>query len=183
MLDGDVVFARDSNAPELFAAFPERLVYAAGANPAYLRPYGAAPGTPLSQARPAAETTPIPRVTPSPPSAEAEARDAQRRADLATIAAGLEELRRSGGAYPDTGGETQRLCLRLGIDAGCALGLVLDFIPQDPQRERSYFYLSTGTDYTLFAQMELGPDRSQCPDPLPFEVLIYEPTLYCLSGP
>jgi 4-amino-4-deoxy-L-arabinose transferase-like glycosyltransferase len=182
-LDGDVVFARDTNASALFAAFPDRLVYAAGANPPYLAPYGTAPGTPLEDARPAAQTTPIGRSTPEPISATAQARDAQRRADLGTIAGGLEQFRARHGTYPNTNGTTQRLCLFLGADAGCLLGEVLDFIPQDPVRERSYFYSSSGTEYTLYAQMDLGPDRAQCPDPLPFEVRLYEQSLYCLSGP
>jgi hypothetical protein len=182
-LDGDVVYARDSNSAALFAAFPDRLVYAASGNPPSLAPYGEAPGAPLSAARPASEVEPIGRATPTPPSPEAEARDAQRRADLATIAGGLEELRRMRGSYPDTNGEAQRVCLRLETDAGRALAQVLDFIPQDPVFERAYFYQSSGTEYTLFAQMDLGADREECPDPLPFEVRLYEQSLYCLAGP
>jgi hypothetical protein len=182
-LDGDVVYARDGRAEALFAAFPERLVYAAGANPAYLTPYGTEPGTPLTQARPASETTPVARATPDTGTEQAEARDAQRRADLATVESGLERYRELHGGYPTTNGQAQRLCLSLGSDAGCALGEVLEFIPQDPARERAYFYLSSGTAYTLFAQMEVGADRASCPDPLPFGVLLFEQSLYCVSGP
>jgi hypothetical protein len=182
-LDGDIVFARDDATSALFAAFPDRLVFEAGANPPSLKPYGASDGTPLTEAKPASATTPIPRGTVEAPSNEAAARDAQRRADLATIAAGLEALRETAGGYPNTNGEAQRLCFFIATDAGCALAQVLEFIPQDPLRERSYFYQSSGTDYTLYAQMDLSPDLSQCPDPLPIEVRIHERSLFCLSGP
>ncbi len=182
-LDGDVVFARDSNAAALFAAFPDRLVYAAGASPPYLVAYGRGPDTPLTAALPAAQTTPVSRGTPESNSATAQARDARRRADLAKVARGLGKLREMHGTYPNTYGAAQRLCLFLATDAGCALNDVLDFIPTDPVGERAYFYSSSGEEYTLYAQMDLGSDQMQCPEPLPFEVLLYRESLYCLSSP
>jgi hypothetical protein len=179
-LDGDVVYARDNNLAALFAAFPDRLVYAASADPPSLRPYGAVVGDPNATPRPARELTPQASITPEPQSPEAEARDRQRRQDLNRIAEGLRSYRAAHGAYPVTS-DVQTACVG-GADAICAVRESLDFIPQDPLPQHAYLYTSTGQAFTLFAQMELAGHPSACPSPLPPRVRIFGQSLYCVSS-
>jgi len=146
-------------------------------------PYGASigGGEPGASARPARELTPTPRTTPVPVGNEAAARDAQRRTDLATVAAGLRAYGERHGQYP-VASDVQNLCEQ-GTDAGCALKEVLEFIPRDPLREHGYLYTSSGDTFTLFAQMDGAGNTSQCPQPLGDRVRIFGDSLYCVSSP
>ncbi|MCI0849937.1 MAG: type II secretion system protein GspG, partial [Chloroflexi bacterium] len=103
--------------------------------------------------------TPSPDATPELPTLEGDPdeRDAQRRADLSTIAAALEQHYDETGTYPTTGGALQTLCAYRNIDGGCALSEYLEEIPIDPKGEAAingYFYASDGQRFSIFAGVE-----------------------------
>ncbi|MGH7484422.1 MAG: hypothetical protein ACREMY_02315, partial [bacterium] len=196
-LDGDIVIAKDlpERRAELFAAYPERRVYLASYQDLFLAPYGVTPmpkSTPLAGATaPAAKdivlpptSTPTPTVTPpatpTPDAGAIDRRDQQRRDDLAAIASALQTYRDRNGAYPLADG-VQSVCRYRGLDAGCKLLDVVDALPMEPTGG-TYWYLSNGTTYHLFAVMERSGDESHCPAPLPRGFADVS-NLYCVEGP
>ena len=195
-LDGDVVFARDLEEyrAELLQAFPDRAVYAAKYNSLSLLPYGTTPSlsgmgeaeelplAPIAReiALPTPTLMPIPPPRPTPNPVEAAQRDEERRRDLATIAEALQQYYDQRGAYPLAEG-LQSFCRYRDLDAGCQLAEVLNPLPQDPSDGGTYWYLSDGTTFTLFAPMEGAAEPSQCPDPLPGPLISVE-DIYCVQG-
>lgn len=187
-LDGEVVFAR--NIPrryaELFRAYPDRRVYVATYTRPSLSPY-ALPGKPPDEAPLAREiaaslrtpTPTVPTVT-RPAGRTPEERDAQRKQDLATIAAALHRYYRRHGSYPVAIG-LQTLCRYPELDAACALEEELAAIPQDPSPGGLYWYQSDGERYSLFAQLEGAAPASACPKTPPRGLELTE-RLYCVRG-
>lgn len=195
-LDGDVVTARavPERVPELLKAYPDREVYSAVYLTPVLVPYGfdprSAAGRPLDQFPPAPVAgnlrlpTPTPTTTPSATStpeggADAPTRDARRRNDLETVAAALVQYRLEEGTFPEAR-YVQSLC-RYPADAGCAVGEQLAAIPRDPSPQSTYYYMSDGETFTLFAIMETPSDVANCPDPRPPD-LANVANLYCVTG-
>ncbi len=201
-LDGNVVYALniDSQQQTLFNHFPNRQVYVGDWGLNTLLPYGytppasSVPGSgvthPASATPPAVPTARHARDIPPPPTstpaptptfdvAAAMGRDTARRRDLDTIASALETYRQKHGGYPQLNG-VQTLCGYPG-DVGCALKEVLDPLPTDPANNQSYWYISDGSFFVVFAQMESPPGPSQCPDPVPAH-LAAVPNLYCVRG-
>lgn len=114
-------------------------------------------------------------------SEDAEARDRQRVADFRSIAAALERYREEHGAYPDTGGQVQSLCV-YPEDVGCALREVLDPLPSDPLGDaglNGYWYAATATTYRLYAQRETE-SIPRCPEH-PTHLAGFD-SVYCLTG-
>ena len=106
---------------------------------------------------------PSPTTGPSPTGAPVEVvtggedRDTARVQDLTALQEALEQYREENGAYPDTDGNVQTLCVFFDADAGCDLEEVLGPVPQDPLGEpvsNGYWYVSTGRLYVVFAQRE-----------------------------
>jgi hypothetical protein len=106
---------------------------------------------------------PSPTIEPAQATATREAlvggaeRDVTRVQDLATIKEALEEYRDENGSFPDTQGNIQTLCAFTGADKGCDLEEVLSPLPEDPLGDpaaNGYWYASTATRYTLYAQRE-----------------------------
>lgn len=184
-LDGKLVIARDVpvRRAELLRAYPDRRVYVAAYEPPSLVPFGAGPdavpGRPEGPlARDIAVLLPTPTPTAGPEASLP--RDDQRRRDLGTIASALQQYYERRGAYP-LAGAVQSLCRYRELDAGCSLLEVLDPLPQDPAPGSTYYYLSDGITFTLFAVMENPTDSLQCPVPRPPE-LAGPDHLYCLRG-
>jgi hypothetical protein len=195
-LDGDVVTARGlpERIPELLKAYPDRKVYSAVYLTPVVVPYGFDPrsavGRPLDQFPPAPEakdlrlptstptTTPQGTATPEP-GAEPAALDQRRREDLETTADALAQYRSEHRAYPEAR-YLQSLCRYPG-DAGCALKEQLIAVPIDPNPQSTYYYLSDGQSFTLFAVMQTPSDDQACPDPRPTD-LEDVPNLYCVTG-
>jgi hypothetical protein len=193
-LDGDIVFARDleGRRAELFQAYPDRTVYVATYTSPSLVPFGvtapagASGGEQASAplARDIVLATPVPKSTPPPtptpdPAALAR-RDDQRRQDLATIAAALQEYYARNGSYPLAVG-LQSFCRYRTLDAGCKVIEVLDPLPQDPSPAGTYWYRSDGTTFTLLAKTEGPAGPSSCPEPLPAPFPDAD-TTYCVQG-
>lgn len=138
--------------------------------------------TPNDAATPGPSTTPTIRPTVT---AEAgiDERDVIRVQDLAAIRDALEEYREANGSYPDSGGAIQSLCVFPDLDIGCALRDVLDPLPQDPLGEpaiNGYWYVSTGSEYIVYARRESGlvPECAEHPDHLGAI-----DSLLCVQGP
>ncbi|MGB2696095.1 MAG: glycosyltransferase family 39 protein [Dehalococcoidia bacterium] len=192
-LDGDIVIAKDLEAhrTELFDAYPDRKVYFATYVIPSLRPYGS-PG-PTVDGAPAIDRAPAPLAReivlptptatlppPTPAPAETHARDQQRREDLAAIANALDQYYVRHGTYPLAQG-LQSFCIYVGLDAGCKAAEVLDPLPQDPLSDRTYWYLSDGKTFTVFALMEDAVGPSQCPESVPAGLATVR-YLYCVQG-
>jgi len=111
---------------------------------------------------------------------EVRQRDEQRQRDLATLAEALQRYYRRHGTYPATR-DVQSFCVFRGLDVGCRVDEVLDPIPQDPAHGATYYYLSDGTSFVLFATLEGAPVPSQCPDPVP-PMLPRDRNIYCVQG-
>ncbi len=163
-LKGNIVYAQDypSYRGQLFAAFPDRLVYFARYRGGVtLIPYSieraeilGEPDGPVPQ-EPILASEFLPRVA---------ARDAQRRSDLTAIRAALAEYVQRHDAYPRAD-EVHSLC-GFPADAGCQLQEVLTPLPSDPLK-RGYWYQSDGETYTVFASFEGAAEESQCPERIP----------------
>lgn len=155
--------------------------------------------TPTSLATPGGPTatlgptfTPGPSPTPGPrtvtptgqaPAGDANQRDAKRAQDIAAIQAALAQYFQKHTNYPTTNGNVQSLCVFRDSDAGCHLEEFLTPLPQDPlgnPAANGYFYASTGTAYTLYANREGGqlPECAEHPDHLR-DIK----SLYCVKGP
>ncbi|MGB2695730.1 MAG: glycosyltransferase family 39 protein [Dehalococcoidia bacterium] len=125
-------------------------------------------------------------VTPEPPVVSAEGaaeRDATREQDFAVIAAALEQYKQAHGAYPDTAGQVQSLCVFLDYDVGCALNEVLDPIPQDPLGDpgaNGYWYAATKNEYRVYSKRETDT-IPLCPEHPPH--LGGFDSIYCVIGP
>lgn len=188
-LDGNIVFARD--APErradMLSTYRNRYVYTAQYSaPAFIARYGSntrvvredddAPKAP--RARDIALPTPTPTATPDP--SETVRRDEQRALDLQAIAGALQEYYALHGSYPLAAG-LQSFCRYVELDAGCRLSEVFDPLPRDPIDTKTYYYLSAGQSFTVFAEMEGPAPPSQCPDPNVGPRIDPE-HLYCVQG-
>jgi hypothetical protein len=131
-----------------------------------------------------ARPTPRPRPTVAGAPGTAAERDQQRRRDLLRLLGAFDDIRRQTGAYPDTGGNIQTLCVYEGLDVGCIVGEVLGDVPEDPlgrSAEFGYWYQSDGQRMTLYAALEEDiPDEERCPsDYIEFE----DKVLVCLHAP
>lgn len=90
-----------------------------------------------------------------------QSRDARRKSDLEVIRSAVELYRSSNNAYP--------LSITFGGDicdpGGCASGTYLKTVPNDPRSNSgaTYYYTSTGSDYTLGATTEVV-SSSSCGD-------------------
>ena len=187
-LNGDIVFAKDmpEHRAELFAAYPNRYVYVAQYSPpASLSPFGTTGpivfdnGTPNApRARDIDVPTPTPAAAPSIPNPEE--RDQQRVNDLDTIADALQQYYAIHGAYPLAEG-LQSFCRYQELDSGCKVTEVLDALPRDPDSTHTYYYLSNGTSFVLWAQTDNPAPASECPaaDPRPG---IDPEHAYCVQG-
>ena len=140
------------------------------------------PRDPDAAPPPEPSPTPVPEETEEAPGAAAD-RDAQRVADLEAVAGVLQQYREEHGAYPDTGGGIQTLCVFVELDEGCALNDI-DRIPaHDPLGDASvngYWYASDGRSFVVYAQRETDgpPECDEHPDHLGrFDSLI------CVRGP
>ena len=115
---------------------------------------------------PGAAGTPRPRPTVegSIPGTPAE-RDAQRRADVATISNALLALRDRDGSFPTTHDNIQSLCAYKEVDVGCVVREILGAEPpQDPLGEplvNGYWYSSNGETARVYASLEGGIDDSE----------------------
>lgn len=208
-LDGDVVYARDlpGRNAELFAAFPDRMVYTIEGPSGFVAPYGGRTDVPqdqetLAAAPPARDISaeeiigaPTAEVTASPtaeviasPTAEViaspmafvpAARDLQRAADLAEIAGMLRDYRRKLQSYPAS--SLDLLCYS-DRDAGCVLEERGAVLPLDPLTAESYLYESDGQTFTLIAVTELAPPPSECPLALPRFLARQRDRIYCVTG-
>lgn len=87
-------------------------------------------------------------------SIQKKARDDRRRADIEQIRAALEMYRSTNNAYP-TAFPTPTPGLAFGSPLSDVLNTYLQKIPQDPTNpNRTYYYSTSGNDYTLAAQLE-----------------------------
>jgi type II secretion system protein G len=87
-------------------------------------------------------------------SIQKKARDDRRRADIEQIRAALEIYRTTNNAYP-TAAPTPASGLPFGSPLSDLVNTYLQKIPQDPlSPARSYYYATSGGDYTLGAQFE-----------------------------
>lgn len=147
------------------------------------------PSGPTSTPGPSPTVGPSPTAAPEQPTATREApsggedRDVTRMADLEAIQEALEEYRQENRDYPDTDGNVQTLCAFAEADAGCDLREVLSPLPLDPLGDpasNGYWYASSGSSYTLYAQRESGrfPECEEHPQHL--EAL---ESLICIQGP
>jgi hypothetical protein len=186
-LDGDVVFARDlpAHRAELFAAYPDRYVYFASYGPVSISPYGETGPVVIENGESNAPRgrdihLPTPTPTAAPVIPNPAERDQQRVADLNTIAGALQDYYRIHGAYPLAEG-LQSFCRYQDLDAGCKVTEVLEALPRDPDGERTYYYLSNGKSFTLWAQTDNAAPASDCPtvDPRPTFDPAHE---YCVRG-
>jgi len=170
-LDGDIVYARDlpERRGDLFAAYPDRLVYTAQyTGSTSISPFGR-PGPVVIQngqsnaprARDIHVPTPTPTAEPNIP--DAADRDQQRVADLNTIAGALQDYYRIHGFFPLAEG-LQSFCRYRELDAGCKVTEVLDPLPNDPDSTRTYYYLSNGDSFTVWVQTDGPAPQSNCPE-------------------
>jgi len=178
-LDGNIVYAKNlpGRNQRLFELYPDRPVYQALYS-GEVFPYGAKPGSNLPP--PVASDIPPPTPVPTPtiaPQVIAD-HDAQRRADLAQVAQGLQQYLSATGSYPLAEG-VQTLCA-YPFDAACALRDYID-MPADPTRGATYWYQSDGRTFTVYAAMEGSNEGADCPDPAP-EHLATIARLYCVRG-
>ena len=183
-LDGNIVFARDleGRRAELFQAYPDRKVYVATYTSPSLLPFGvtASAGVPSGELGSAPLARDIAIPTPTPELEAIARRDDQRRQDLSTIAAALQEYYVLNGTYPLAAG-LQSFCRYQNLDAGCQVIEVLDPLPQDPSPPGTYWYRSDGTAFTLLAKTEGPAGASSCPEPLP-DPFPDADTTYCVQG-
>lgn len=190
-LDGDVVWASRHTPVEdrlVLDHYPERDVYIADYDQATIERssreeiLGGSEPVPTDDGNgttPQATPTPAPTLT-AEGRAQALARDRTRRQDLETISAALEQYAAANGSYPFSKGQVQTLCVYQGLDAGCEISEFLEVIPTDPLRG-SYWYVSDGESYTLFAQQEAATRPNEgCPAEVPH--LVNAGTLYCVSS-
>jgi 4-amino-4-deoxy-L-arabinose transferase-like glycosyltransferase len=184
-LDGDVVFARNipERQGELFEAYPDRLVYVAEYSPvASLAPFG---NTPPREGEPAPRASdidvPRPTPTPTPDPGEAVERDEQRIADLEALVVALQDFHDVHGTFPLAEG-LQSVCRYQDLDSACQLTEVLNPLPQDPDRERTYYYYSTGQSFTLWALLDAEAPDTSCPVPEGVTPDHDPAHLYCVQG-
>jgi len=85
------------------------------------------------------------------------ANDARRKSDLSQIQKALEQYYQDNGVYP-TGTQDYRLTSPqlTPIPWGSAWTPYMDFVPADPDNNRSYVYISSGQTYWLYASLERG---------------------------
>jgi len=104
------------------------------------------------------ETTP-PEATPVPPGAAE--RDAERRSELARLAAALAGYKAQNGSYPSTSGNLQSACVYEEDDVLCRfkadLGKETFVDPFGDPFEDGYWYASDGESFTLYALLESAP--------------------------
>lgn len=97
-------------------------------------------------------------------SSQRKARDARRKSDLGQLITALEAYYNDTGAYPVA--DTGRI-------AGCGSGVACPWgqafvdangtiymveLPADPMSNQSYYYVSAGTDYQIYARLENDQD-------------------------
>ncbi len=119
------------------------------------------------------------------PTADADARDAQRHADLQRIAQALQAYHDKNHAYPDTKGNVQTACAFEKLDVLCQLRSQV--APQslvDPRGEPQtwgYWYVSDSKTYAAFASLE-GPARPEESCVPRDQNLARKPNLVCIIG-
>lgn len=92
-----------------------------------------------------------------------QSRDSKRKADIENVRAALEQYRSTNDVYPTTG-TGSGLPFGTGSLTDAASNTYMNRIPQDPQSSaKNYFYSSSGTDYTIAAQLEASSTCSSYP--------------------
>lgn len=81
-----------------------------------------------------------------------QSRDARRKADIEQIRAAVEMYRSTIDSYPASLTFGSSLCDPL----GCANGIYLQTVPNDPRSPYVYYYTGTASDYTIGAYLESG---------------------------
>jgi hypothetical protein len=184
-LDGDVVYAR--NIPErladVLALYPDREVWQATYTSPSLTRFEGTPPPPEDGEEPTPTPgegeEPTPAATPTSDAEGAPERDQQRREDLFTMAAALQQYYEEHDEYPATEG-VQSFCV-YPFDAACDVQEFLSPIPKDPLNEGTYWYQSDGRTFIVYAAFEGDAPASDCPAPLPEHFAGVE-NLYCVPG-
>ncbi len=184
-LDGNVVYARnlDESRADVLRLYPDRAVYEGTYTTPGLTPYEGERPSEDEQPPPNATSTPEQEptqvTTPTVNPLAAVQRDEQRRRDLFTLAAALQQYYDENGSYPATEG-VQSFCL-YPFDAACDVQAVLSPLPKDPSEGGTYWYQSDGDTFIVYAALEGPAEESQCPVPLP-EHFAGIQNLYCIRG-
>jgi hypothetical protein len=182
-LNGSVVYAADIPArnPTTFAAFPDRRVYQADYQKRLVQPDGSTltESDVVSPGPYARDIEPSPAPADDIPAKDAvRARDLQRQEDLEAVKDALYVFAAEAGEFPISR-NIQSLCV-YSTDAACALNGVMERIPRDPSPSYSYWYQSSGAEFTLFAGLEEEGAVTTC-SPRPSHLAAYE-ALLCVSG-
>lgn len=99
-------------------------------------------------------------------SSQIKARDAQRKADLTSIVSALEIFYNDKGYYPSGTsmiqgcGSSESACTWGGSFEGTNNTLYMAELPKDPSGGQTYYYLSDGTEFRVFARLENLKDPS-----------------------
>lgn len=123
-----------------------------------------------------------PGGAPVPPGAAE--RDAERRSELALLAAALVDYKAEKGSYPGTNNNVQSACIYEEMDALCRfkseLGAGTFVDPFGDAHEHGYWYASDGESFTLYAVLEQAPGPEEtCEGD---GDLRGKKTLYCLQA-
>ena len=90
------------------------------------------------------------------------ANDARRKSDLSQIQKALEQYYQDNGVYP-TGTQNYEITnpQLTPVAWGSGWPPYMDFVPADPDSNRSYVYVSTGQTYWLYSALERGGQDAQ----------------------
>lgn len=99
-------------------------------------------------------------------SSQIKARDAQRKSDLKSITSALEIFYNDKGYYPSGSGtilgcgSSETSCVWGSSFSGTGGTLYMAELPRDPSGGQTYYYLSNGDEYRVFARLENLKDES-----------------------
>jgi len=123
-----------------------------------------------------------PEATPAPPGAAE--RDAERRSELARLAAALADYKAENGSYPSTSSNVQSACVYEENDVLCRfkaqLGKETFVDPFGDPFEYGYWYASDGNSFTLYALLEAAPGPGETCEGA--GDLADKTNLYCVKG-